>query len=74
MLALISIYVWGFTGAVAQTVLIAYSVPTAVNTALIAVECDSCQNFASQTVIMSTIFSAVTLTLAIYAARIIFPV
>jgi len=68
------IFIMGFHGVVAQTILIAYSVPTAVNTALIAVECDSCQDFASQAVMVSTIFSAVTLTLAIYLARIIFPI
>lgn len=74
VLALIFIYLFGFTGVVAQTVLIANSVPTAVNTALIAAECDNNQDFAAQVVMMSTIFSAVTLTLAIYAARVIFPV
>ncbi|HYE09743.1 MAG TPA: AEC family transporter [Patescibacteria group bacterium] len=74
ILALVFIYLFGFTGAVAQTVLIAYSVPTAVNTALIAVECDSNKDFASQMVMLATIFSAITLTLAIYAARILFPV
>jgi len=74
ILAVLFIYIMNFHGVVAQTILIAYSVPTAVNTALIAVECDSCQDFASQAVIVSTVFSAVTLTLAIYLARIIFPV
>lgn len=74
VIALVFIYLFGFTGAIAQTVFIAHSVPTAVNTALIAVECDSCPDFASQAVMVSTIFSAVTLTMAIYAARIIFPV
>ena len=73
-LALILIIFFGFTGVVAQTVLIASSVPTAVNTVLIAVECDNNQDFAAQVVMVSTIFSAVTLTLAIYAARIIYPV
>lgn len=74
ILATIFIFLFGFTGVTAQTIFIAYSVPTAVNTALIAVECNSCQGFASQTVMISTIFSTVTLTLAIYMARIIFPV
>ncbi len=74
LLALVYIHLLGLTGVVAQTVFIAHSVPTAVNTALIAVECDSCQDFASQAVMESTIFSAITLTLAIYIARIIFPV
>jgi malate permease and related proteins len=74
IIALIFIYLFGFTGVIAQTVLIAYSVPTAVTTALIAVECDNNQNFASQAVMISTIFSSVTLTLSIYMAGVFFPV
>lgn len=74
ILTLIFIYLMNFTGVVAQTILIAYSVPTAVNTALIAVECDNNKEFSSQMVMVSTVFSAITLTLAIYAARILFPV
>lgn len=74
LLAAAFIHLWGFNGIIAQTILIAYAVPTAVNTALIAVECDSCQDFAAQAVMISTIFSAVTLTLAIYVARVVFPV
>lgn len=74
ILSLGLIYVFRFTGVIAQTALIAYSVPTAVNTALIAVECDNNQDFASQEVMVSTIYSAVTLTSAIYIARILFPV
>lgn len=73
VLAFIMIKLFGFTGVVAQTVLIACSVPTAVNTALIAVECDNNQDFAAQAVMMSTVFSAVTLTLSIYAAGVLFP-
>lgn len=72
--AILFIFIFGFKGAVAQTIMIAYSVPTAVNTALIAVECDNCQDFAAQAVMVSTLLSTFTLTLAIYAARIIFPV
>jgi malate permease and related proteins len=74
ILALAFIYLFGFSGVIAQTLLIAYSVPTAVTTALIAVECDNNPNFASQAVMVSTIFSSVTLTLAIYMARVLFPV
>jgi predicted permease len=74
ILAIMFIFIFGFKGVVAQTIMIAYSVPTAVNTALIAVECDSCQDFAAQAVMVSTLFSTFTLTFAIYAARIIFPV
>lgn len=74
MLSLVLIYIFGFSGIIAQTVLIAYSVPTAVNTALIAIECKNNPNFAAQVVMVSTIFSAITLSLAIYAARVLFPV
>lgn len=74
LMAFVWIHLLGLTGVVAQTVFIAHSVPTAVNTALIAVECNSCPDFASQAVMLSTLFSAVTLTLAIYAAQFIFPV
>lgn len=74
MLALVFIYIFGFSGVIAQTVFISYSVPTAVNTVLIAVECDNHQSFASQQVMISTIFSAITLTSAIYLAGILFPV
>jgi predicted permease len=74
ILTLIFIYLMNFSGVVAQTILIAYSVPTAVNTALIAVECDNNREFSSQMVMVSTVLSAITLTLAIYAARILFPV
>ncbi|WP_094605675.1 hypothetical protein SPSIL_040550 [Sporomusa silvacetica DSM 10669] len=73
LLALSYIHLLGLTGVVAQAVFIAHAVPTAVNTALIAVECDSCSDFASQAVMLSTLFSAITLTLAIYAAQFLFP-
>lgn len=74
VLALIYIFLFGFTGVIAQTLLIANSVPTAVNTALIAVECNNNQGFAAQTVMVSTVLSAITLTVVIYAARALFPV
>ena len=74
MIALILIHILGFNGIIAQVLFISYSVPTAVNTALIAVECGNNQDFASQEVMVSTIVSGVTLTTAIYIARIIFPV
>lgn len=74
VIALLFIYLWGFKGIVAQTVFIAHAVPTAVNTVLAAVECDNYPDFASQAVMVSSIFSTVTLTFTIYAAGIIFPV
>lgn len=74
ILAIVLIHAFGFFGVIAQTVLISCSVPTAVNTALIAVECDNNANFASQEVMVSTIFSCITLTSCIYLARILFPI
>lgn len=74
VLALGLTYIFGFKGIVAQTLMISTAVPTALNTALIAVECKNCEDFASQTVMLSTLFSAATLTIVIYAARIIFPI
>jgi len=73
ILATLYIFLFGFSGVLAQTIFISYSVPTAVNTALIAVECNNCQTFAAHSVMVSTICSTVTLTFAIYLARIIFP-
>lgn len=74
LLAIAGIYLWGLDGVAAQIVLIANAVPTAVNTALIAVECKNCPEFASQTVMMSTLLSILTLTLFIFLARVIYPV
>ncbi|TCK98289.1 hypothetical protein EDC19_0709 [Natranaerovirga hydrolytica] len=68
------IMLMGFDGVVAQTLMISSSVPTAVNTALIAVECDNCPDFASQTVMFATLLSAITLTFVIFTAGIIFPI
>lgn len=74
IIALALINILGFSSIIAQVLLISYSVPTAVNTALIAVECDNNQDFASQEVMVSTILSGITLTSVIYIARILFPV
>ncbi|HOB09223.1 MAG: AEC family transporter [Limnochordia bacterium] len=73
-LALILIKAFGFAGVVAQALMISSSVPTAVNTALIAVEFDNRPDYASQAVMLATILSAVTLTFVIYAARVLFPI
>ncbi len=74
ILAFILLKIFGFQGIVAQTLMISSSVPTAVNSALIAVEYDNRPDFASQAVLLSTLFSSVTLTIVIYLARILFPV
>ncbi|NLN41100.1 MAG: AEC family transporter [Clostridiales bacterium] len=73
-IAFILIKIMGFSGIIAQVLMISTSVPTSVNTALIAVEYNNHPDYASQTVLITTIFSAITLSSVIYLARIIFPV
>ena len=68
------IHVFGLSGVVAQTLFISTAVPTAVNSALIAVECKNHPDFAAQVVMITTVLSALTLIAVIYAAQILFPV
>lgn len=74
LMAMAGIALWGLSGVAAQIMLIANAVPTAVNTALIAVECKNCPEFAAQTVMVSTLLSVLTLTFFIFLARLIYPV
>lgn len=62
----------GLDGILGQVFFISSAVPTAVNTALIAVECDNHPDFASQVVMLSTLLSSITLALVIYSARVLF--
>ena len=73
LLALGVILLFRLDGLVAQVLLISSSVPTAVNTALIAVEKNNHPNFATQVVIISTVLSAFTMTGVIYLSGILFP-
>jgi predicted permease len=70
--SLVLIKLFGFTGVMAQAIFIASSTPTAVNTALLSVECKGDSDFAVQTVTISTLFSAVTMTTVIYLAYVLF--
>jgi hypothetical protein len=74
LIALALIKLLSLQGIVAQVVLISAGVPTAVNTALIAVEFDNHPDYASQAVLLSTLLCTVTLSGAIYAARLLFPI
>lgn len=74
IIAFILIKIMGFSGIIAQTLMISTSIPTAVNAALIAVEYDNHPDFASQTVLISTVLCVITLPIVIYLSRIIFPV
>lgn len=68
------IHLLSLEGIIAQAVLISSAVPTAVNSALIAVEYDNHPDFASQTVLFSTLACTITLSAVIFMARVLFPV
>lgn len=74
ILAFIIIRLLGLNGIIAQVVMISSSVPTSVNSALIAVEFDNEPDFASQAVLTSTLLSTVTLIFVIYLSGKLFPV
>lgn len=74
LIALVILKVINITGIAAQTLMISSALPTAVNTALIAVERKNHPNFASQAVMVATLLSSITLVLVVYVSRIIFPV
>lgn len=65
---------FGVEGVMAQALIISSAVPTAVNTALIAVECNNYPDYASQVVLVSTLMCSVTLVAVIYAAARLFPI
>ncbi len=56
-------------GALAQSLIVSASFPTAVNSALLALEFDNEADFAAATVFYSTLFSAVTVSLVIFLAK-----
>jgi len=63
------IKLFGFSGITAQTLFVGTSMPSAVNTALLAVELKNETEFASQAVFFSTLISFFTVSLAIWVAR-----
>lgn len=74
VIALFLVFVFGLDGIIAQVMIISAGLPTAVNTALIAVEFKNKPDFASQTVMVATLLSSITLTGVIYFATKMFPV
>ncbi|AKL94861.1 auxin efflux carrier [Clostridium aceticum] len=74
LLALLIIYLFHMEGIIAQVIMISSALPTGVNVALIAVEYDNFPDFSSQTVMFTTLSSAVSLAGVIYIARIFFPI
>lgn len=62
-----------FESIAAQSIMIVYGVPSAVNTALMAVEMNNHPEYATQIVVATTALSALTMPLVIYAAYYLFP-
>ncbi|CAM4052128.1 AEC family transporter [Lederbergia lenta] len=62
----------GVEGMIAQALLISTAMPTSVNSSIIAQEYNNEPEFAAQTVVASTFFSSLTLTIVIYLALAIF--
>lgn len=71
--AFILIKILNIDSVMAQAIMVASGLPTAVNSALIAVEHNNEPDFSSQVVMTSTIFSAITLAAIAYLSRILFP-
>jgi predicted permease len=70
--AFILVKLLGITGVAAQTLMISSAIPTAVNTALIAVERNNHPDFASQAVLSATLLSSITLVFVVYISRLVF--
>jgi predicted permease len=67
------VWAMGIQGELAQSLIVSVSFPTAVNSALLAMEFDNEPDFAAATVFYSTIFSALTVSFFIFAARAAYP-
>ena|SRR5690625_2322763 len=72
LIALGLIFLFGVSGITAQALLIASSMPTAVNSSVIAQEYDNHPEMAAQIVLFSTVASAFTVSLVIFVARMMF--
>jgi predicted permease len=66
------VWLLGIHGILAKSLIIGVSTPTAVNTAIIAREFDNEPEYAAQMVLVSTLFSAVTLSVIIYLVNLAF--
>ncbi len=72
LIALALIALFRFDAATAKTLIISSSMPSAVNTALLATEFDNEPQFATQAVFISTLLSIVTVSVTIYCAAILY--
>ncbi|MFT9846254.1 AEC family transporter [Aneurinibacillus sp. REN35] len=70
--ALLIILSLGLDGTLAQALLIASSFPTSRNSALFALEYNNHPEYAAQAVLLSTLCSSVTVTVVVYASKLLF--
>lgn len=73
VLTLLLVKLMGISGVVARVLFISGSVPTALNTCLIAVENNNEPNFATQVVLVTTVLCIITLLPVIWLSTVIFP-
>nr|WP_263327652.1 AEC family transporter [Neobacillus sp. Marseille-Q6967] len=72
IVGLLVISMLGLTGITAQALFIASSFPTSRNSALLALEYNNYPEYASQAVILTTIFSSFTVAAVVYLSKILF--
>ncbi|MFS0689449.1 AEC family transporter [Sporosarcina sp. 179-K 8C2 HS] len=70
--SLLLIYLFGLDGVVAQSLFIASSFPTSRNSSTLALEYDVYPDLAAQTVLFSTVLSAITVTFVVYLSAVLF--
>jgi predicted permease len=73
-IGLLVIFLLNLDGIIAQALFIASAFPTSRNSSIFALEYNNHPEYAAQTVLVSTVFSMITVTAVVYAARILFPV
>lgn len=66
LIAYMLVLILGLKGVAAEVAVIASSAPTAVNSMLLAIRYDNEQNFASQAVFLSTVFSPITVSVVVF--------
>jgi predicted permease len=69
ILGFLFVLLLGFKGDLAQALVVSTSFPTAVNSALLALEYDNEPDFAAAVVFYSTLFSAVSVSVVIYFVK-----
>ncbi|MBO1514553.1 AEC family transporter [Metabacillus bambusae] len=72
IIAFIIIIVLNLEGTIAQALFIASSFPSSRNSALFALEYKNNPEYAAQAVLLSTLFSSITVTVVVYLAKILF--